>query len=230
MLSLSEKLTEEISRLLQSEKSLSSYALKARAYQNGFVQIQGIVDLLEEKQKAESLVAEFPGVTGVENNVTVCTDGAIDDEDVAFEVSEELRANPVIPDSVGVKVYGGAAQLVGSVSSQSEAVEAAEAARKARGVREVNNRLRVEDNYEDPDITNHIQSALMRELDLVCGRVRVITTAGVVTLNGVLSKENAIKSERIASEIPGVKKVINKINIDEEIYTNTIRTESQPSG
>lgn len=220
MINPTEELTEKINQVLQEDQGLGVYALKARVYQDGIVQIQGIVDVLEEKHHAEVLVSHLPGVKKVENDITVCTDGAVNDGDVAFEVSEELRANPEIPESVGVRVFGGQAQLVGSVSSRSEVNEAIETAGKARGVRQVNHQLKYSEDIDDVSIINTFQDTLMEELDLTPGKVRANATAGIITLSGNLSKDNAIRAERIASEITGVKKVRNEINSD-KVYTET---------
>lgn len=134
---------KEINQQLQNDDQLASYGLKARVDEAGNVEVQGIVDVLAEKYQVEELVRGVPGVKSVENDITVCTDGAIDDEDVAFEVSEELRANPEVPDSVGVKVDGGQVQLVGSANDSDETKAAVETAAKARGVREVYSQVKL---------------------------------------------------------------------------------------
>lgn len=215
-----EELGEKINSILKDNKNLGAYALKARVNQDGIVQIQGIVDVLDEKFQAEALVRKIPGVMGIENDITVCTDGPVDDEDVAFEVSEELRANPDIPETVGVKVYAGEAQLVGTINNRSEMDEAIESARKARGVREVNSQLKFVEEFDDPSVTNLVQDALMEKLDLVPGQVQVNTEDGVVTLSGNLSKEKAMKVEQIVSEVSGVKRIVNEI-ISEKAYVTT---------
>lgn len=212
------ELTAAINERLLSDARLAPYALKARIYENGTVRLQGIVDVLEEKRQAEELVRKFPGVKKIENDITVCTDGAIDDSEVAFEISEELRANPEVPDSVGVKVSGGEAHLVGSVSSYSEAQEAMESAAKARGVRRVHNRLRLAEIVDDASITNSIQDVFIRELDLLPGKVRVVTEDGVVTLQGNLPEPLAARAAELASRVPGVKELHNDLN----------RTEADP--
>ncbi len=83
---LFESLAEQINAELQRNHILAPYGVRARVYGNGTVQIQGIVNVLAEKHQAEELVWRFPGVKNVENNITVCTDGGVDDEDIAFEL------------------------------------------------------------------------------------------------------------------------------------------------
>lgn len=206
------ELTAAINERLLSDARLAPYALKARFYENGTVQLQGIVDVLEEKRQAEELVRKFPEVKKIENDITVCTDGAIDDSEVAFEISEELRANPEVPDSVGVKVSGGEAHLVGSVTSYNEAQEAMESAAKARGVRQVHNQLRLAETVDDASITNGIQDVFIHELDLLPGKVRAVTEDGVVTLQGNLPEPLAAQAVELASRLPGVKELHNELN------------------
>lgn len=209
-----QELNTKINNRLAGDQRLGVYALKAKVYEDGLVRIQGIVDVLKEREAAEELIREIPGVNRVENNVTVCTDGGIDDEDVAFEVSEELLANPEIPDSVGVRVSGGQVQLVGFIQNQGQALEAIETAGKARGVREVRNQLKYSEELDDVSITNRVQSALLEEAEIIPGRVKVLTEGGTVILWGNASDEETKKAMEIVARIPGVKSVKNSFNRD----------------
>lgn len=209
-----QELTAKINNRLAGDQQLAPYALKAKAYADGLVRIQGIVDVLKERDQAEAIVRNFPGVKRVENNITVCTDGSIDDEDVAFEVGEELSANPEIPDSVGVRVSGGQAQLVGSIQNQGQALEAIEAAGKARGVKEVRNQLKINEKLDDASITNRVQSALLEEAEIIPGKVKVLTENGVVTLWGNASDVEIKRAMEAAARTPGVKAVKNLFNRD----------------
>ena len=207
-----QELTNKINNRLAEDRQLGAYAIKAKVYEDGLVRIQGIVDVLQEREEAEKLVKSFPGVKMVENNVTVCTDGGIDDEDVAFEVGEELLANPDIPDSVGVKVSGGQVQLVGSIKNQSQAMEAIEAAGKARGVREVRNQLKYSEELDDASITNRVQTALLAEADITPGRVKVLTEDGTVILWGNASYDEIKKAMEVVARVPGVKLVKDRFH------------------
>ncbi len=207
-----QELNTKINNRLADDQRLGVYALKAKVYEDGLVRIQGIVDVLEERDEAEELIREFPGVNRIENNVTVCTDGGIDDEDVAFEVGEELQANPEISDSVGVKVSGGQVQLVGSIQNQGQALEAIEAAGKARGVREVRNQLKYSEGLDDASITNMVQAALLEEAEIIPGRIKVLSKNGTVILWGKASDEEIKQAMEVAARVPGVKSVRNSFN------------------
>lgn len=222
-----QELTAKLNNSLAKDQRLAVYALKAKAYEDGLVRIQGIVDVLQEREAAEKLVQSFPGVKRVENNVTVCTDGGIDDEDVAFEVSEELLANPEIPDSVGVKVSGGQVQLVGSIQNHGQALEAIETARKARGVREVRNQLKYSEELDDASITNRVQAALLEEAEIIPGRIKVLTEDGTVILWGNASDEEIKKAMEIVPRVPGVKSVKNgfsqeRVELDDQIIVKAM--------
>ncbi|HEY8462465.1 MAG TPA: BON domain-containing protein [Bacillota bacterium] len=222
-----EELEKKLNRRLVKDPQLAPYALKARVYEDGLVQIQGIVDVLAEAHLAEEIVRKYPGVKRVENAITVCTDGEIDDQDVAFEVSEELLDNPEVPDSVGVKVCGGQVQLVGSVRNQGEAEEAIETARKARGVREVRNQLKYIHEVDDATISNRIQAALLEEGNIVPGRIKARTQDGVVTLWGNASETEQQQAVEIACKITGVRSVVSHfdskpVKVDDQIVTKAM--------
>ena len=64
-----------------------------------------------------------PGTSRVENDITGCTDGSVDDEEVAMEVAEELAADPART-GVGVEVSGGCVKLIGQVPTAAAAAGA----------------------------------------------------------------------------------------------------------
>ncbi|HBE81096.1 MAG TPA: hypothetical protein DDW65_25400, partial [Firmicutes bacterium] len=207
-----ENLSAKIDQKLRQHPKLSAYALKARVYENGTVQIQGIVDVLEEKIQAEGLLGNIPGIKKIENDITVCTDGEINDLDVAFEVAEEFQANPEVPLTVGVKVTGGEVQLLGRVNNFNQAQEALETAAKARGVREVISHLKLKDYYDDASLNNLVQATLMTEPELSPGRVKSITHHGVVSLFGKLTETQIVTAFNAVSRIPGIRHIHNLIN------------------
>ncbi|MDN5347975.1 MAG: hyperosmotically inducible periplasmic protein [Clostridia bacterium] len=126
-----------VQAVLDSDKDLKGYGLKAEVNQ-GKVTLSGIVDTLKEKERAEKLVAGLPGVTGVENGLTISTDGSIDDADVTQEVMEELNADPGINlRHIGAESREGTVILRGNTENPEEIEAAIRAASKARGVRHV---------------------------------------------------------------------------------------------
>ncbi len=138
------QLAVEVARRLAAEELLGPYDIHVEA-RDGRVVLQGVVDVLAEKQAAERAARQVPGVRQVENDLTLSTDGAITDADVQMEVAEELSADPVVaPRHLGVRVAGGVARLLGRVASDEEERAALSAAAKARGVVDVVSELEVE--------------------------------------------------------------------------------------
>lgn len=132
-------LQEKIRQVLREDKELRSYNLHADV-RDGEVQLQGIVDTLIDKQKAEDLVSQVPGVKGIANALSISTDGAIRGEDVSFEASEELELDPRVNQRhIGAISYGGNGTIVlhGRTADPAELEAAREAASKARGVTRV---------------------------------------------------------------------------------------------
>ncbi|NPV72496.1 MAG: BON domain-containing protein [Pelotomaculum sp.] len=139
-----DEIRRKVQEVLDSNIESGEYGLKADVV-NGVVILAGIVDTLSEKESISKMVADIEGVRGVENNIAISTDGAIDDRDVTFEVMEELKAGSGVNlKHIGVKSVRGRVFLKGRVNSEAEREAAVNAAAKARGVREVVSQLEME--------------------------------------------------------------------------------------
>ncbi len=139
-----EKLKELLQNALQKDINLKGYALKGDVVE-GEAQLQGIVDTLAEKEHAGNLTKNISGIKKVDNSISISTDGDITDSDVAFEVSEELSANPNINlKHISAKISGGVVTLVGNVTDPAEIEEARHTASKARGVTKVVSQVKVQ--------------------------------------------------------------------------------------
>mgnify|MGYP003863963287 CR=1 FL=1 len=135
---------KRVQDILDSNAETRAYGLKADL-NNGRLVVTGVVDTLSEKVALEKLVSGIEGVREIENGVSISTDGAIDDEDVTFEVMEELNADPGVDlKHVGAKTVKGTVFLKGRVDSRDEIEAAISAASKARGVRQVVSQLDLE--------------------------------------------------------------------------------------
>lgn len=105
---------------------MQGYDINVRV-QDGIVHLEGMVDVLREKQRAQEIASGVDGVKDVENNLTVSTDGGITDGDVEFEIAEELRAHGIGTKEVWVNVESGVAHVKGKVASLGEAKAVVEA-------------------------------------------------------------------------------------------------------
>ncbi|MEW8958921.1 MAG: BON domain-containing protein [Moorella sp. (in: firmicutes)] len=138
-------LREKVRQVLREDKDLRGYGLNADVVA-GEVQLQGIVDTLKEKERAERLMRQVPGVKGVASAVAISTDGAIRDEDVTMEVNEELAQDPRVDlRHIGAESVDGHGTVVlkGRTDNPAEVEAAWEAVAKARGVTGVVSRVKI---------------------------------------------------------------------------------------
>lgn len=132
---------DELKRLvnayLEADAEMRTYDIKADVI-DGEVQLTGIVDTVSDKNRANEVVSKVDGIKRIENGITISTDGQITDRGVAFEVMEELSADPRVNlKHIGVKSVGGKVFLIGQTDDPLEEQAAIEVAQKARGVTEV---------------------------------------------------------------------------------------------
>ncbi|MEG6616040.1 BON domain-containing protein [Peptococcaceae bacterium 1198_IL3148] len=132
---------DELKRLvnayLEADAEMRAYDIKADVV-DGEVQLTGIVDTVSDKNRANEVVSRVNGIKRIENGIAISTDGQITDRGVAFEVMEELNADPRVNlKHIGVKSVGGKVFLMGHCTNAMEEQAAMEAALKARGVTEV---------------------------------------------------------------------------------------------
>lgn len=137
--------------LLDKDARTKNYDLKVRV-SGGVAQVTGIVDTLSEREQVDQLLSGIEGLRGVENGVSISTDGSIIDEDVLEEVTEELNADPGVDlRNVGARSVKGNVFLVGTVSSPEEESAAIRAASRARGVKSVVSQLKINTGEYDTD-------------------------------------------------------------------------------
>src|SRR5258708_21768257 len=68
----------------------------------------------------------------------------------------------------------------------------------------------------DDDIYDHVNQKLNADVD-IHGRVKIEVKNGVVTLTGTVHTEKAKdKAAKLTKKVPGVKDVVNKIEIGDE--------------
>lgn len=98
--------------------------------QDGVIQLSGIVDVLADRQQAEAIARDVPGVRDIRNGLTVAMDGAMTDEHIREEVNRRLART-----GLGAEVDVGRVTLLGRVDNLADAREAYRIASGTRGVR-----------------------------------------------------------------------------------------------
>lgn len=136
---------------LESDARTMNYDLKVRVT-GGVAQVTGIVDTLSEKEQVDQILSGIDGLKGVDNGVSISTDGSIIDEDVVEEVTEELNADAGVNlRHVGAKSVKGNVFLMGTVNGPEEEKAAIRAASRARGVKSVVSQLKINEDQFDTD-------------------------------------------------------------------------------
>lgn len=146
-----DRLAKELYDAFHNTKEFKGYDINVRAY-DGHVNLQGIVDVQADIIRAMDFARDFPGVKSVENNLTISTDGAIDDSHVYMEVTQEIGGDPrVNEERIHFTVKNGVVSLHGETPSKEEREAAEQIASKALGVRSINNQIRIKEPDIDPE-------------------------------------------------------------------------------
>jgi len=214
ILSNDEKITDVIKEKLH--ESMQESAMDINLFcRDGFVHMSGIVDVLTEKQYAEEIAVNTPGVIKVENKITVAMDGNFTDKHIEKEVMEKLADYD--NDSVsglGVKVNDGVVSLVGNVDTLMDANIAMNLASRIRGVKNVVNNTSIASSgkYDDTFISNKILQELSKT-ELSYRDIHRDVDGGIVRLSGYLDNPAEVElAKEIAMNVEGVRKVINKLH------------------
>ncbi len=202
------KLKDRLEAALAQEKDFKGYDINVRVV-NGKITLQGIVDTLADKNHAHRVAARVEGAGEIENRLTISTDGAVDDRHIYMEVRQELAGPPILKDVFfNVKVKKGVLTLSGQVDSLIVKQAALEAAAKAMGITEIKDELKIirGEDTDDADIVNEVRRTFAAE-GIDDGRIEVSCKKGVVSLKGAMEIEQRNSIMKVASRVPGVKKI-----------------------
>lgn len=206
-------------RLLEDDPGLRAYDINV-GVKDGLIHLMGVVDTLSEKRRAEELAGRVPGSRGVENGLTISTDGAVTDDDIAFEVAEELEADLRVNErEVSAQVKDGTVILRGKVDAAAVEAAAIDAATKARGVKEVVSQLEVgDDTIDDATLTNRVAAALAGIPQLRTQSVQARARRGLVRLSGAVSDPQLVQTaESVAAGVSGVRRVKNELKVEKPV-------------
>jgi osmotically-inducible protein OsmY len=182
--------------------------------EDGRASLSGTVRSAAEKEAAGLLAALVPGVVEVVNSLTVFTEGAVPDAQLARAAREALAyaSDPVLR-SLGVDVRDGVAFIMGTVSSLAQRDDAMRLVSAVKGIESVVSNLSIVPvisgettlAYDDASVVSFVSGALAEaRIDL---RDESITSnQGVVTLSGsVGSDEEKQRAQEVARGAPGVR-------------------------
>lgn len=194
--------------------NITAKDIKVRSI-NGIVSLQGFVNVLAEKNRAEEIAYKIDGVKEVRNNITITLDGGENDKELTDLVNSNLRNSAFKHRilSVTAKVSGGNVLLVGDVETERDRQIAISEANKTFGVRSVVSTINLASFKDDTSLTNDINMALM-ESKINVNDISAMVLRGKVALSGYAEKEEDIdRLVTIVQSIPGIKEVNNKLKI-----------------
>jgi hyperosmotically inducible protein len=195
---------------------------------NGAVTLTGTVAESSHKSLAEDTVESLPGVTSVNNQLTIKGESPAEHSDgwlgtkvkTALLFHRNVRAT-----KTDVNVHEGIVTLSGQASSMAQKELTTEYAKNVEGVKEVKNEMTIVaappaptatigDRIDDASITAQVKSSLMSHHSTGAIKTKVQTVDGVVTVSGI-AKNAAEKSlvTKLATDIEGVTSVVNNMTI-----------------
>lgn len=180
----------------------------------GVAVVQGVVDVLNDRETVQDVIEKVPGVVNVENNLTIATEKAVENKEIEHAIEEKFQKDRNLED-VTISCNKGIVVLQGEVDNLNIKRNATKLAGEVQGVKEIVNRLKIKSPERDDDasITNAVEVALAADGRVDSGNVKTTTKDGRVTLEGdVETSSQALWAEQLAASVPGVKKVINKIS------------------
>ncbi len=195
---------------------------------DGVVTLTGRVPDETTKDLAEETVRDLPGVTRVQNNVTVePPPPEHSDSWLAFKINSLLLLKSNVSSSnTKVEVKDGVVTLTGTAETVAQKELTENYVRDVAGVKNVNNQLAVQsapppppgrkigEVMDDAAITTQVKYALLKHESTSALNTRVTTRDGVVTIEG--EAENAAEKtlvSRLAQRVPGVKSVTNSMTL-----------------
>ena len=196
---------------------------------DGAVTLSGDVYNETHKPMAQDTAAALPGVTSVDNRITVVGDQPAESSDtwISMKVKAALlyRRN-VSGTKTEVYVKDGIVTLKGVAANQAQKDLTTEYAKDIDGVKGVENEIVVSKNLDtrgettgekidDASITAQVKGSLLSHRSTSMLRTKVTTNDGVVTVSGTARNE-AEKAlvTKLVTDINGVQSVVNSMTIE----------------
>ncbi len=196
--------------------------------EDGKVTLEGAVSDESEKILAQNTVQNLPGVTGVENRITVKPGAVAGTSDSA--IAARVKAALVVQQNVNagntdISVRNGVVTLRGEAESEAQRDLTAEYAKDVSGVKGVINEMTIKgaagtgqqtigQRVDDASITAQVMLALMSRRSTRTVDAMVDTNNGIVTIRG--TAKNAAEKDlvtKIVSDVQGVRGVDNKMSV-----------------
>lgn len=183
---------------------------------NGVVELDGHVDSVWDKYAAERAAMRVAKVKGVASEIKVDPPSSAirTDEDIADAVSNHLKWNRLVPETVQVQVTDGVVTLQGTVEWQYQKKQAEQGLLPLIGVKSILNKITLNPKASAAGVKIKIEDALKRNAEIDASHIKVETSDGTVTLRGnVRSWVEREEAEQAAWAAPGVTKIDNRLTV-----------------
>ena len=202
---------------------------------DGAVTLSGVVADETHKPMAQNVAEALPGVTSVDNRITVKGEQPTENSDtwISMKVKSALLFHRnVSASATEVYLKDGNVTLKGEAVSDAQKELTTEYARDVDGVKSVKNEMTVAKTPPKPDetvgqkiddasITAQVKGSLLSHHSTSVLNTKVTTTEGVVTVGGI-AKNDAEKTlvTKLVTDINGVKSVVNNMTIEATVSSN----------
>ncbi len=170
---------------------------------NGVVELDGHVDSVWDKYAAERAAMRVAKVKGVASEIKVDPPSSAirTDEDIADAVSNHLKWNRLVPETVQVQVTDGVVTLQGTVEWQYQKKQAEQGLLPLIGVKSILNKITLNPKASAAGVKIKIEDALKRNAEIDASHIKVETSDGTVTLRGNVrswvEREEAIRRTKL---------------------------------
>jgi len=181
------KITWAVEGALREDPAVSAHLVDVETAE-GIVTLEGRVNHLLAKERAEEVAALVKGVRGIVNRIDV-TPEPRSDSSIRLDVNDALLWDPAVEAAqVDVEVDRAVVTLEGAVDSWAERTLAADVTKGVIGVREVHNELTVQQSGDrsDEDIAEEVRRRLTNDVGVDAALIDVSVNDGEVTLSGAV--------------------------------------------
>ncbi len=202
---------------------------------DGVVTLSGSVAEASHRALAESTVESLPGVTRVDNQLTIQKESPAEHSDgwLATKVKGTLLFHRNVRGTkTSVEVMDGVVILTGEALNLAQKDLTSEYASDVEGVKKVVNQMTVSrtpelsdtmpsEEIDDASITAQVRMSLMSRRSTSALKTQVSTSNGVVTVGGI-ARNAAEKSlvTKVVTDIHGVVSVINNMTVAPPVATH----------
>ncbi len=207
------ELENNVNLRLKSSVLTANFTLSATV-RDGRAVLTGRVDTLQNRADAEAVLARTPGVTAIDDRVTIGTGGR-GDASVEGEIRRAFEDRPALAGAgIGVASRGGKVTLTGRVDDARIRSAAQAVVEATPGALEVENRIETPKRSDDVIVSAAADWFGPAATRPIPGTITAVAKDGAVTLEGTVPRLwEKIEAGRAMWEIEGVRAVDNRLRV-----------------